>query len=119
MRATQAVLVCGIPGVGKTTLIRSALAGEPDAEFHESRDLLMQARTDSSGTFPTSAAHRLARHYQLLEREFTARREQTAKRVLILEYAAAVETESGWFEPPLHTLRAFDPRALVHVEDDC
>jgi adenylate kinase len=120
MRTTETVLVCGVPCVGKTALIQSALVDLPDAEFCEARDLVMQAgATDFSGTFPTSAAHRIARHYQLLEREFTARRDQTDKRVLILEWAAVIETDTGWFEPPLQTLRAIVPRALVHVEDDC
>jgi adenylate kinase len=120
MRATRTVLVCGIPGVGKTTLIRSTLAHVPDAGFCEAQDLVMQANAlDCPQTFSGSVVHRVARHYQLLAREFVARREQTPKRVMILESVALIETESGWFEPPLHVLKSIDPQALVHVEDDC
>jgi adenylate kinase len=96
------------------------LARVPDAEFCEADELVMHASTtDSPGPLLASAAHRVARHYGLLGREFTARREQTPKRVMILESVALIETNAGWFEPPLHILKSIAPHALVHVEDDC
>lgn len=120
MRTTQTVLVCGVPGVGKTTLIRSTVAEVPEAGFVEAQELVTQAgTTDATGAFAATAAHRVARHFHLLGREFSARRERSGKRLMILESASVVETEAGWFEPPLHILKSIEPRALVHVEDDC
>jgi adenylate kinase len=120
MRMTQTVLVCGVPGVGKTNLIRTAVADIPDAGFCEAQELVRHAATtDFTSTFGTSAAHRVARHFHLLGREFSTRREQTRKRVMVLESASVVETEAGWFEPPLHVLKVIDPQVMVHVEDDC
>src|SRR6185369_199194 len=116
---TQTVLVCGLPGVGKTTLIRAAVMRVPDAEYCDAHDLVSQAATlDSSGLFATSAAHRVALHYQLVSHEFAARREQARTRVMILECAMVLETDTGWFEAPLQVLEAIGPCALVHVEDD-
>ena len=120
MRMTQTVLVCGVPGAGKTNLIRSVGPDVPDSDFCEAQDLVTHAATtESTDTFPADAAHRVARHFHLLGRAFSARRERTSKRVMILESASVVETEAGWFEPPLHVLKTIDPRVLVHVEDDC
>src|SRR5262245_30736974 len=120
MRATRTLLVCGVPGVGKTTLIRSTVEHEPDAVFCEALDLVTQAHaTDATAIVANSAAHRVARHFQLLGREFSVRREHAGKRVMILESQSVVETEAGWFEPPLHVLKSIEPNAMVHVEDDC
>ena len=119
MRMTQTVLVCGVPGVGKTNLIRRAIDDIPDAGYCDGQDLVTHASTsDFTSTFGTSAADRVARHFHLLGREFGSFRGQSDKRVLVLESASVVETEAGWFEPPLHVLKTIDPQVMVHVEDD-
>jgi adenylate kinase len=121
MRAARTILVCGVPGVGKTTLIRSSIENLPDASFLEARDVIAHAAQsdEATGMFPTSPAHRVARHFQLLVHGFTAERASRGNDVMILESASVVDTEAGWFEAPIHALKTIAPSMLVHVEDDC
>ena len=120
MEPIQTVMVCGVAGVGKTTLIRSSLEQWPETAVYDAHDLAVQAAevSDSTG-LAISAAHRVARHFQLLARGFSAERSKMERGVIILECHSTVDSGAGWFDAPLHVFKAIAPVALVHVEDEC
>src|SRR5690242_16450180 len=114
MRAVRTVCVCGVPGVGKTTLIRAAVERVPEASAYEAREIVARARanaTDSTGTYPIDAARRAARYFELLTRGFALERSTDPKPLMLLECPSVLHTESGWFDMPPPVLTSIEPAA--------
>ncbi len=120
MSAPKIVGVFGISGVGKTSLIRAAIARRDDVLHLQASMLIKQSLSDRSIT--SEALRRTSSDRVLLNQKALTTMFQRivaashGARLVIFDGHLIVDTDSETVEIPLDVVAAITPSSLVHIE---
>lgn len=117
-RAAVTILVFGISGVGKTTLLESALQRFPAAHVWRASDIIGIARHEPDPEkLRTLPLDEIRLNQELLVRGFEARRREFAESLVLLDAHSVLDTEAGLIDIPVEVVSAFIPSGIIHVSD--
>ena len=110
------ILVFGISGVGKTSLIQSSVKDFPNALRWRASDIISQAREMSDPErLRLLPPAELMRSQELLVEGFRARRKLSPSELVILDAHSVIDTDGGFFEVPVEVVSQLAPAGIVHV----
>jgi adenylate kinase len=113
------ILVCGISGVGKTSLIQVALGKFLAAVTWRASEIIAEARSISDPerlrALPPEEIHR---SQEFLVSGFEARRRAFSNEIVILDAHSVIDTDNGLFDVPVDVVKRLRPAGIIHVSDD-
>jgi adenylate kinase len=113
------ILVFGISGVGKTSLIQSSVKDFPNALRWRASDIISQAREMSDPErLRLLPPAELMRSQELLVEGFRARRKLSPSELVILDAHSVIDTDEGFFEVPLAVVSELRPTGIVYVASE-
>ena len=113
------VLVFGVSGVGKTSLIAQVLPRLTDALTWQAGEIIGEARQTSDPEYlRTLPSDKLEESQELLVKGFHARAGQRNGRLVLLDAHAVIDTEHGLFDIAASIIARLEPIGLIHIEDD-
>src|SRR5258705_10790450 len=108
------ILVCGISGVGKTSLIQSSTKDFPNALRWRASDIIAQAREMSDPErLRLLPPLELLRSQELLVEGFRAHRELFPSELVILDAHSVIDTDEGFFQVPVEVVSRLSPSGIV------
>jgi adenylate kinase len=110
------LLVCGISGVGKTSLIQSTTVRFPVALRWRASEIIGETRgTTDPERLRALRPKDLQRSQELLIQGFRARRGLFPDKLVILDAHSVIDTDDGFFEVPVDVVSRLRPAGIIHV----
>jgi adenylate kinase len=118
-RVGQTILVCGISGVGKTTLLDDAIKFLPSAVVWRASEIIGAARNildpEALRTLP---AGEILQSQALLVRGFETQRRAFPDSLVLLDAHSVIDSDNGLIEIPVEVAARFVPSGILHVSDE-
>lgn len=116
-QSLKVVLVCGVAGVGKTSLIRDFVAGRPWAVTLSAGTIIAEARRISDPErLRTLPSNELERSQQLLVEGFSRILPTVAASLLLLDAHTVIDGNDGLYCVPFDVFERLKLDGVIHVE---
>jgi len=117
--ASPTVVVCGIAGVGKSSLISSALAQFPMATSWRASEIIGVARgIEDPEMLRALPANEILLNQELLVKGYRELRRTYPDVLVLLDAHSIVDSESGLIEIPSVVVGELGPVCIIHIYDN-